>query len=322
MPNILIIVKMNKFKEQPSDNRIHFLNFLSLKKNIKLLNDNPKTTLKKWLISTKKRVNWEPDIIIYYFLSRNKMWTTIDIPDFNRPIKNVKKWMLFEDHHYHDIVIPLFKKYNFEKLIKLSKHQDSELIYKQNNIPFKIWGFYFNTENFYNRNSVKKYDILLYGFANNAYPLRVKMLRTLKTLLNHKTPHGIKIKIIEHPGYYKSNYNKLPRNAELSKIIGESRFTFVSSSAWRLLLKKYYEVPLSGSTIIGDIPPYYKNELKEKIIELDFDVDEQKICDILVAATNNKFSDIEKKSLEWGKQLYQINNFDKGYDKLCDICNN
>ena len=320
MSNILIIVKMEKFKEQPSNNRIQFLNFLSFKKNIKILNDNSKTTLKKWLASTKKRVNWEPNIIIYYFLSRHEMWITIDIPDFNKPIKNVKKWMLFEDHHYQDVVIPLFKKYNFEKLIKLSKHPESEKIYKQNNIPFKTWGFYFNTKDFYNRNLPKKYDILLYGFVNNAYPLRLKMFKTLKLLLNNKS--YIKIKIIEHPGYYKNNYNKLPRNAELSEIIGQSRFTLVSSSAWRLLLKKYYEVPMSGSTIIGDIPPHYKNELKDKIIELDFDSDEQKIYNVLVAAINNKFSEIEKISLEWGKQLYQINNFDKGYDKLYDICNN
>ena len=59
----------------------------------------------------------------------------------------------------------------------------------------------------------------------------------------------------------------MPKNEELSKIINESRFTMVSSSFTTILLKKYMEVPMSGSTMIGDIPPDYP-ELKGKMIEI------------------------------------------------------
>ena len=55
----------------------------------------------------------------------------------------------------------------------------------------------------------------------------------------------------------------MPKNEELSKIINQSRFTLVTSSTFQILLKKYMEVPMSGSTMIGDIPPDYP-ELKDK----------------------------------------------------------
>ena len=41
---------------------------------------------------------------------------------------------------------------------------------------------------------------------------------------------------------------------------------------YQILLKKYMEVPMSGSTMIGDIPPDYP-ELKGKMIEIDRNMD-------------------------------------------------
>ena len=64
MVNILIIAKLQKFKEQPSDNRVLLLEFLSNKKNIKVLNDSNQTSLKRWIKKTKQRIKWEPNVII------------------------------------------------------------------------------------------------------------------------------------------------------------------------------------------------------------------------------------------------------------------
>ena len=91
MPNILIIVKMNKFKEQPSDNRFHFLNFLSLKKNIKILNDNPKTTLKKWLVSTKKRFEFSKNAICFIGLFSFIFKASFESGDFMRTLLSTLK---------------------------------------------------------------------------------------------------------------------------------------------------------------------------------------------------------------------------------------
>ena len=110
-----------------------------------------------------------------------------------------------------------------------------------------------------------KYDLLLYGFIQpQVYPLRVKYFEILKFLTERS---NLRIKYIQHPGYYSGSLEKLPKNEELSKIINESRFTLVSSSVFTILLKKYMEVPMSGSTMIGDVPPDYP-ELKNAMIEI------------------------------------------------------
>ena len=49
MKNILIIAKMDLFKQQPSNNRVDLLKFLSTKKNIKIMNDKEGQTLNSWI---------------------------------------------------------------------------------------------------------------------------------------------------------------------------------------------------------------------------------------------------------------------------------
>ena len=45
---------MDLFKEQPNNNRVDILNFLSTKKNIKVMNDKEGQTLKNWINKTEK----------------------------------------------------------------------------------------------------------------------------------------------------------------------------------------------------------------------------------------------------------------------------
>ena len=319
MKNILIISKLSLFKLQPSDNRYYFLNYLSLKKNIKIMNDDDKYTLNRWLKSTYKRMKWKPDIIIYYFLSRHERWLNIDIKDFNTASSNVPRYMIFEDHHYSDIVIQLYNKYRFTKFIKPSVHLKSEVEYKKNGIDYSVWGFYYDTKNFKNWRMDNKfdYDILLYGFINQAYPLRKKMYEVCKYLQNNNTT--IKVKVIEHPGYADGKSDKMPKNVELSKIISKSRFTFVSSSFFKLKLKKYDEVPLSGSTIIGDIPEGNYEYLNDKIIKLDFDSSHNDILKVLLDALQNKYLHIEENSKKWSVELNKTLDYENGYDKLMTL---
>ena len=316
MKNILIIAKISMFKEQPSNNRLDFLRFLSSKTNIKIMNDEKNSTLKRWLVKTKKRINWEPEIIMYYFLSRNKMWTEISLNDFNKTANHIPRYMIFEDHHYYDIVIPLFKKYNFKKLIKPSLQLKSELIYRKENIDYGVWGFYFDTAKFknYNTDGKYKYDLLLYGFINKvAYPLRFNYFQVVLYLMKFT---NVRVKYIHHPGYYNGAIQNLPKNEELSKIISESRFTLVSSSIQRLVLKKYYEAAMSGSTIIGDIPPGSEKLLKNNIIELQFNSDFNQIFKVIKDACENKYLEIEKKSKIWGRELIKTMSFEGGYNDL------
>ncbi len=320
MKNILIIAKMDLFKEQPSNNRVDLLNFLSTKQNIKIMNDKEGQTLKNWINKTKKRVKWEPDVIIYYFLSRQEKWIKISIPDFNKALPNLPRYMIFEDWHYLDVSSKLYKKYKFNLLLKPEKKISLENIYKSKNINLKKWGFFIDTNKFKMRKLENgfKYDILLYGFINKiAYPLRVKFFEVLQ-FLNEKS--NLRIKHIPHPGYYKGVINKMPKNEELSKIINESRFTLVSSSYQQLYLKKYIEVPMSGSTIIGDIPPDYP-ELKGKMIEIKNDADHDTIVQTIKKCFENEYIKVEKESRRYGLMLNKTKNFESAYIELNSIVN-
>ena len=162
-----------------------------------------------------------------------------------------------------------------------------------------------------------KYDILLYGFINKlAYPLRVKFFEILQ-FLNQRS--NLRIKHIPHPGYY-TGISNMPKNENLSKIINESRFTLVTSSKYQILLKKYMEVPMSGSTMIGDIPPDYP-ELNGKMIEINRNMTHDDIIKILKECFENKHVDIEKESRKYGVELSKRKNFKAGYELLNSIIN-
>ena len=318
MKNILIIAKMDLFKQQPSNNRVDLLNFLSTKQNIKIMNDKEGQTLKNWIIKTKKRVKWEPDVIIYFFLSRQDKWTTISLPDFNKTAINLPRYMIFEDSHYYDTVISLYKKYKFSLLLKPQKKEVLDNHYKKRGVNIDYWGYFIDNNKFKIKETTFKYDILLYGFINkHAYPLRVKFFEILE-FLNKRS--NLRIKHIPHPGYYKGAINKMPKNEELSKIINESRFTLVSSSHYQILLKKYMEVPMSGSTMIGDIPPDYP-ELKDKMIEIKRDADHDSIVQTIKKCFENEYIEVEKESRRYGLQLSKTKNFECGFELLNKIVN-
>ena len=320
MKNILIIAKMDLFKEQPSNNRVDLLNFLSTKQNIKIMNDKEGQTLKNWINKTEKRVKWRPDVIIYYFLSKQEKWTTIVLPDFNKTMTELPRYMIFEDSHYYDTVIPLYKKYKFSLLLKPQKKQALDDHYKKKGFNIDYWGYFIDDSKFKMRKLENgfKYDILLYGFINKlAYPLRVKFFEVLQ-FLNQRS--NLRIKHIPHPGYYKGAVNKMPKNEDLSKLINESRFTLVSSSSYQILLKKYMEVPMSGSTMIGDIPPDYP-ELKGKIIEIDRNLDHDGIIKIIKNCFENQYIDVEKESRRYGLLLSKTKNFESAYSELVRIVN-
>ena len=79
---------------------------------------------------------------------------------------------------------------------------------------------------------------------------------------------------------------------------------------------------MSGSTIIGDIPPEYKKKLEGKIIPLNFESTHKDIMKVLQDALNNKYLDIEKKCKLWGEELRKTNNFEAGYKNIYKIIDN
>ena len=320
MKNILFIAKLLEFKNENSPNRYCFLKYLEEKPNIMLLDDNSSNYLNDWLKINRSQFN--PDIIIYYFLSRGERFTKIAISDFKNTIKqlNIPSVMIFEDSHYFDLVKKLYNLYEFNYYIQLGYNSTVIDKLRQCNIPFELWDQYIDINKFKNRDINIKYDFLFYGFVDsNIYPLRTKIYNVLKEL-QKSHPH-IRIKIIEHGSYNKSIIN-VPTQEDLSLLLSQSRFSFATSSIYNLFLKKYIEIALSGATIIGNIPNNYEKLLNNRMINIDVNTSMSKIKEIILKSYNNNYLDIELNSSSLTNILKTHYNYDTGYNKLNTIVDN
>jgi hypothetical protein len=312
--NILIIAKLKLFESQNSSNRLNFLNFLNTKNNIVLIEDSLDISIDRWIIEN----NWKPDIILYYFLSATNTWLNIKVKNFKNI--NIKKYMIFEDCIYTDTIKQIYNKYNFSKVLIPTYTSFIINFLNNNNINYCLFGYHIDTNIFKPLDNIeKKYDILYYGaHFLPVYPLRDKIYKVLKKLQSNSK---YKIKIIEHISYDKNTF-KLPMDEELCMLINQSRFCISTSSKYNLLLKKYIEIPLCGTTIIGNIPTKYKNELSGKMVNIDFNANENEIEKIILEALKNKYMNEENNTVLLSEYMKNNFSFDIGYNKLCIICNN
>ena len=312
--NILIIAKLRLFKSQNSSNRLNFLNFLNTKNNIKVIEDSSDISIDHWIIEN----NWKPDIILYYFLSHQSVWLYINIKNFKNI--NIKKYMIFEDCIYTDTIKQIYNKYNFSNVLIPTYNNNIIRFFNNNNINYCLFGYYIDTNIFKKLDNIEnKYDILYYGsHFLPVYPLRDKIYKVLKKLQSNSK---YKIKIIEHISYDKNTF-KLPMDEELCMLINQSRFCISTSSKYDLLLKKYIEIPLCGTTVIGNIPTKYKNELSGKMVNIDFNANKNEIEKIILEALENKYTNEENNTVLLSEYMKNNFSFDIGYHKLCNICNN
>ena len=160
---------------------------------------------------------------------------------------------------------------------------------------------------------------MFYGCKDpKIYPLRNKIYRCLK-YIQQKNPLS-KIKIIEHPGYYDYSFN-IPCGRELSILLNKSKFAISTSSYKNLFLKKYLEIPLSGCYLVGDIPKKYKELLNNNILEIKQEEKIDVILKKLIDIVNGEYDFLLKKEKmdNFANKLKETYNFEKGYEKLCEL---
>lgn len=311
--NILIIAKLKLFKTQNSSNRLNFLNYLNTKNNIKVIEDS-NIDIREWIVKN----NWKPDIILYYFLSHQSVWLDVNIRNLDKI--NITKYMIFEDCLYTNKIKSMYHKYKFSNVL-IPTYNDSIIsFFNNNNINYCLFGHFIDTNIFKKLDNIEKeYDILYYGaHFLPVYPLRNKIYKILKKLQSNSK---YKIKIIEHKSYDK-RHNILPMDEELSLLINQSRFCISTSSKNDILVKKYIEIPLCGTTTIGNIPSKYIDQLNGKIVNIDFNANENEIEKIILDALENKYINEENNTGLLNEYMKNNYSFDNGYIKLCNICNN
>jgi hypothetical protein len=164
----------------------------------------------------------------------------------------------------------------------------------------------------------KEYDILCFGCTDyGCYPFRERLFKLLE---KEKENGKINIHILKHPGYgYQIKHKMIDEN--LSKLINKSKLTVVTPSTFDILLKKYVEIALSKSCMIGKLPKYNAEAFRGCIVDLDENMSDEEIMNkILFYLDNNDLIDkFSKKSYEIAKNKYTYKN---GLEYMSNIFDN
>ena len=245
---IYIIADMKSFSEEISQNRVIILNFLNKKDDIEIISDID------FHIDKIRKM----DKIIYFTI---RTYSHSSVRFIERMIEKMiymenEKYIYVEDFYNTDEISEFCKKYKLKNVIYSMRHKyyENRLKKKNSNINISILHHYFDLKMFPTEMMKKKYDLLIYGSVNKKiYPLR-SYLKDLFVKNNKK----YKIKIIEMNKNYKLNSESII-GEELYSEIGSSYITVATSGKYDFFTKKYQEIPLSGSMILGNIPNNYKH---------------------------------------------------------------
>ena len=310
MKTYLIIAKMKEFSKQLSLNRYELLQFLNTKSNIIVVEDDIEKDINDYIDE------YSPDIIIYYCLNPNKnaIFSHILIKHFTNVI-HIKKYLFVEDFQEINLIEYMLKKYDFSGVIISTKYLNVTQHFTNKYINCFEFDYFINTSIFKDYNKKKTINILLYGCVYNwCYPLRNRLYNILH---NMKKEGFDKIYIIDHPGYNNIDFDNCYFNKSLAQLINSSKYVIATSSRYKRMLKKYYEIPLCNSIIIGDYPTNCSSIFKNAIIEINNKMSSSKIKQTLINCYNNY--PIPKKKDFLCKYIKQTKSFEQAYLKLCSL---
>ncbi len=178
---------------------------------------------------------------------------------------------------------------------------------------FKDWG----------RTVKKDIDVLCFGAAGwTHYPFRERLFNLLK-----KNSSKLKVFFLEHPGYGSERTHNVT-NETLSKLINRAKMTVVTPSYFDFFLKKYIEVALSNSTLIGNLPSGEDDGLNYEgcIIELSPSMSDEEILNKITEYAGENRDDERKAIAKKAMHIaHKYNTYEVGLDifnKLLDQMTN
>jgi len=146
----------------------------------------------------------------------------------------------------------------------------------------------------------KEYDILFYGCINpkiNPDPISKEILSTesyinfdeyyqfrkrlYKLLKSHPYLRKYKIKIIEWVSKHDPSGTY---DTELFEIISKSKFTIATNANVQYMVRKYYEIPMSGSILMGNVPDYAPHIVKPNMVNLLMSMSDNELISRIVHA--------------------------------------
>ena len=168
----------------------------------------------------------------------------------------------------------------------------------------------------------KEYDILFYGCINpkvNPDPISKQVLssesyinldeyyqfrkRLYHLLKKNKAFRKYNIKIIEWVSKHDPSGTY---DTDLFELISKSKFTIATNANVQYMVRKYYEIPMSGSILMGNVPDYAPDIVKPNMIHLLMSMSNQQLIDIICQSIDNYSEHQSKQQL--GKIMQQVAN--------------
>lgn len=305
---IYIFSDINSFSKEVSQNRFFMLKYLGEQDDIELIsNDN----------NLKKNIK-DNDTILYFMI---RTFSHPSVRFIERMIEKThtlacKKFIYIEDFYESKKIHQFCSKYKLNNIIYSMKHEFFKKKLLQYNQKYNIYTLhhYFHLDMFPDKIPEKKYDILLYGFCEKIqYPLRAFFKKVLE---NNKDKY--RIKIIPLPHYKLRLWSVTGK--KLYHEISKSYITIATTSKYDFFLKKYQEIPLSGSMIMGNIPTNYSDiYTRDTIINIET-MNENEIIKKIDDSLSNK-KELLKKTIKLQEKMREMFCMKNVYIELKTIMN-
>jgi len=210
------------------------------------------------------------------------------------------------DKQFHQMIVPVginafLYRYKGRKTDELKALTD----------PLGIKSFYWphhtDTSVFTDRRLEKIYDICFYGTTNGqTYPFRERLKKLIKA---HYRPE--RFLLIRREQRIKGE--------QLSRLIGQSWLTVATTVGDHdRFVNKYQEIPLSGSTILGNMPTRHRREFEGFMVEVTPEMTDRQILDEIDRALTDK-PRLARMSEELGRRFKAEYNLDVGEERFSRI---
>ena len=246
MYNVIIFADMISFQKEVSFQRTLFLESLKKIGIIQLYHPTEDVCID------------DTDIVIFYFIRPSNHESCFEI--LSSFLHSSKYCFFYMEDIYHISAIKrLLKRYKVYNLILPMKHSYYESIFQRMGFQTYVLHTAFSVPKIYLQEK-KTYDILLYGNTNPIiYPFRHRLFQLL---LKHEQFFRVK----HVPFLQQSSKHILEKQKILYRSISESRLCVATNSVYNFLIKKYLEIPLCGTAILGNIPSNYSDIFTEDSI--------------------------------------------------------
>ena len=312
---VLVIGKINVFKERMDKLYYELLMYLKKKCNYKLIfvdsrqenNNNIKYFIDKYC-STNTPIIYN---IVYI---QEKEQIILDLHN-----TTLTKIYEIEDCYEVDMIINNINSFKYDYVIYRYNCEQMNYIISQTNTKFIHLPHYINNSLFTIVPNIKKeYDVFIYGNLSDFYPFRKRLFKLI-------TNSSINYLHLPHPGYNEDTdniNNNIIIKQELSHIINKSKLTISTSSAFNYFIKKYLEISLSGSIICGNFPTTEKNPYEDYMCYVNETMSDEEILDKINNYINlpiNEYNNIINNSYLITKNNFIYENANDKFNKIMEF---